>query len=86
MSCLPRPSVTESVLSQIGGRYVTVSAIMNNPNTDPHSFEASPSVANAISSARLVVQNGLGYDGFMNRIESASPDSKRQVIDVHRRP
>jgi zinc/manganese transport system substrate-binding protein len=71
-----------NVISQIGGRYVTVSAIMDNPNTDPHTFEASPSVANVISSAQLVVQNGIGYDNFMNRIESASPDSKRQVIDV----
>ena len=71
-----------NVISQIGGRYVTVSAIMDNPNTDPHTFEASPSVANVISSAQLVVQNGIGYDGFMNRIESASPSSRRQVIDV----
>jgi zinc/manganese transport system substrate-binding protein len=34
-----------NVISQIGGRYVTVAAIMSNPNTDPHSFEASASVA-----------------------------------------
>ena len=34
-----------NVISQIGGNYVSVSAIMSNPNTDPHTFEASPSVA-----------------------------------------
>ena len=34
-----------NVLSQIGGRYVKVSSILNNPNTDPHTFEASTSVA-----------------------------------------
>ncbi len=71
-----------NVISQIGGRYVTVSAIMDNPNTDPHTFEASRSVASVISSAQLVVQNGIGYDDFMSRIESASPDSKRQLINV----
>jgi zinc/manganese transport system substrate-binding protein len=70
------------VISQIGGRYVAVSAIESNPNTDPHSFEASPSVARTVASARLVVQNGVGYDTFMNRIESASPSSSRKVIDV----
>src|ERR1700722_11535273 len=32
-----------NVIGQIGGRYVKVSAIESNPNTDPHSFEASPS-------------------------------------------
>jgi zinc/manganese transport system substrate-binding protein len=71
-----------NVIGQIGGRYVTVSAIMSNPNTDPHSFEASPSVARVVSEAQIVVQNGIGYDSFMNRIEGASPSSKRKVIDV----
>ena len=31
-----------NVLSQIGGKYVHVSSILNNPNTDPHTFESSP--------------------------------------------
>lgn len=72
------------VISQIGGRYVSVSAIMRNPNTDPHSFEASPGVAQSVSAARLVVQNGAGYDAFMSRIEAASPSPSRRVIDVQR--
>ena len=70
------------VLSQIGGRYVHVSSILNNPNTDPHTFEASPQVAAEVSAAQLIVQNGVGYDTFMNKIESASPDPKRKVIVV----
>jgi zinc/manganese transport system substrate-binding protein len=73
-----------NVISQIGGRYVSVSAIESNPNTDPHTFEASPSVAQVVSAAKLVVQNGLGYDAYMNKIEAASPNSSRQVIDVQR--
>ncbi|MDE3132787.1 MAG: zinc ABC transporter substrate-binding protein [Acidobacteriota bacterium] len=72
------------VISQIGGRYVSVTAIMSNPNTDPHSFEASPGVAQTVSAAKLIVQNGVGYDSFMNRIESASPSAARKVIDVQR--
>jgi zinc/manganese transport system substrate-binding protein len=73
-----------NVIAQIGGRYVTVSAIESNPNADPHSFEASPNIAHAVSTARLIVQNGLGYDTFMNRIEAASPSSSRKIIDVQR--
>jgi len=68
------------VLGQIGGRYVHVSSILDNPNTDPHTFEASPSVASEVSAATLIVQNGVGYDMFMNKIESASPDARRKVI------
>jgi len=73
-----------NVLSQIGGRYVSVTAILDNPNTDPHTFEASPSVAQEVSAAQLIVQNGAGYDGFMNSIESASPDTSRRVIVVQK--
>ena len=71
-----------NVLAQIGGPYVHVSSILNNPNTDPHTFESSPSVAEEVSAAQLIVQNGVGYDTFMNKIESASPNSKRKVIVV----
>ncbi len=71
-----------NVLSQIGGRYVHVSSILNNPTTDPHTFESSPQVAEEVSGAQLIVQNGVGYDGFMNKIESASPSSSRKVIVV----
>ena len=71
-----------NVIGQIGGKYVHVTAIESNPNSDPHSFEASPSIAQLVSSAQLVVQNGLGYDTFMNKIEAAAPSSARKVIDV----
>jgi zinc/manganese transport system substrate-binding protein len=73
-----------NVISQIGGRYVKVAAIMSNPNTDPHTFEASASVAATVSEAKLVVQNGVGYDDFMSKIESASADPSRKVIDAQR--
>ena len=71
-----------NVLSQIGGKYVHVTAILDNPNTDPHTFEASPQVAQEVSSAQLIVQNGVGYDSWMSKIESASPSSQRKVIVV----
>ncbi|MGD0454532.1 MAG: zinc ABC transporter substrate-binding protein [Solirubrobacteraceae bacterium] len=73
-----------NVIEQVGGRYVSTLAIESNPNTDPHTFEASPSVAEVVGSAGLVVQNGVGYDTFMERIESASPSSRRRVIDVQK--
>ena len=72
------------VIQQVGGKYVQVSAVMSNPNTDPHTFEASPSTGRLINAARLVVQNGLGYDTFMNTIENAVPDSGRRVIVVQK--
>ena len=39
--------------------------------------EASPSVAEVVGAARLVVQNGLGYDTYMDRIEAAFASRER---------
>jgi zinc/manganese transport system substrate-binding protein len=70
------------VIEQIGGEYVDVSAVLSDPNTDPHSFEASVSIARQVAGADVVVQNGLGYDSYMGKIESASSSDSRDVIDV----
>ena len=57
-----------NVLGQIGGRYVQASAILDNPNTDPHTFEASPSVAQKVSAAHA--HQGRPMDHAM-RVEHA---------------
>jgi zinc/manganese transport system substrate-binding protein len=71
-----------NVIEQIGGKYVVVSAVLSDPNTDPHSFEASASIAKQVAGADVVVQNGLGYDSWMEKIESASASDSRDVVDM----
>ncbi len=67
-----------NVASQIGGPYVSVYSVDSNPNTDPHTYEATPSVGRKIARAKLLIENGVGYDSFMNRLASASPNSVAQ--------
>jgi zinc/manganese transport system substrate-binding protein len=69
-----------SVLSQIGGRYVHVTSVLDSPSTDPHTFEASPQVASEVAHAQLIVQNGLGYDTWIAKMEAATPAPGRKVI------
>ncbi len=71
------------VISQIAGPHVKVWAIETDPNTDPHEFEASPAIARSIAAASLIVENGLGYDSWVDRIIAASP-TRRTVINVRR--
>jgi zinc/manganese transport system substrate-binding protein len=70
------------VIAQIGGRFVTVSAIETDPNTDPHTFEVSPQIAEQIAEADLIVENGLGYDSWADRMIAAAPNAGRLVINV----
>lgn len=71
-----------SVVQAVGGPYVQVTAIENNPAADPHAFEASPSVARAFASADLVVLNGLGYDAWAQKLLAAAARPGRRVVDV----
>src|SRR5580658_4347508 len=70
------------IATQIGGASVKVTSILSNPDQDPHLFEASPSVARALSSASLVIDNGLGYDPWMMPLLSTAGSAHRQVIVV----
>ncbi|MBV8049531.1 MAG: metal ABC transporter solute-binding protein, partial [Paludibacterium sp.] len=65
---------------QVGGPLVQVTSIMNNPDQDPHLFEASASTARALSAARLVVYNGVDYDPWMDKLLSAARAPNRAEI------
>jgi zinc/manganese transport system substrate-binding protein len=54
----------------------------SNPNTDPHTYEATPSVGQKIAEANLLIENGVGYDTFVDTLASASPNPSREVINV----
>ena len=70
------------VIAQVGGKYVQVTSIESDPNTDPHTFEASPKIASQIAAAGLIVENGIGYDDWADKIMAAAPNASRKVINV----
>ena len=74
-------NVYGNIAETIGGDDVAVTSILSNPDQDPHSFEASPRTALAISKADLLIENGGGYDDYMTTLRS-STRSKAPVIDV----
>jgi zinc/manganese transport system substrate-binding protein len=70
------------LLAQIGGSRVTVSSLLNDPNADPHEFEASPQAAKTVADAKIVIVNDIGYDDFMQKLLAASTKPDRVVINV----
>jgi zinc/manganese transport system substrate-binding protein len=76
--------------AQIAGPDGTVTSILSNPDQDPHLFEASPSVARALSTAALVIYNGADYDPWMDKLLAAAPAPGRTVIIaaalMHKKP
>jgi zinc/manganese transport system substrate-binding protein len=75
-------NVWGDITKQIGGDHVVVTSIMSDPNADPHEYEADAKTAAALSKAQLVIENGLGYDDFMDKLLSASPNPSRAVLNA----
>ena len=71
-----------SIAKQLGGSKVTETSIISNPNTDPHDYEPTASDARAISMAKLVVVNGIGYDPWASKLLAANPVGGRQTLNV----
>jgi zinc/manganese transport system substrate-binding protein len=69
------------VVAAIGGDRVTVTSVLDEPSADPHSFEATVRTELAVSRADLVVENGGGYDDFMDTLV-ASTGSDAPVVDA----
>jgi len=71
-----------SVAQELGGKYVTVYSILNNPNQDPHLFSACNTTAKAISNADIVIANGAGYDNWEERLLSTNTKKRPSEINV----
>ncbi|HEX4492031.1 MAG TPA: zinc ABC transporter substrate-binding protein [Acidimicrobiia bacterium] len=73
-----------SLARQVAGDRADVSTIIEDPATDPHDYEATPSDARAIATAQYVILNGVGYDSWARKLLDADPESGRVVLDVGR--
>ena len=70
------------LVAKVAGDLVSVTSILSDPNVDPHTYETSFQNAQQVADATLVVENGLGYDAFLDHLIGASPRSDRKVVDV----
>lgn len=59
------------MVAQVGGDRVQVTSLVG-PDGDAHVFSPSPAEAKTLASARLVVVNGLGFEGWIDRLIAAS--------------
>lgn len=64
-------SILGDIVSNIGGGRIAVSTLVG-PDQDAHVFEARPADVAKVSRAKLVVVNGLGFEGWMDRLVKSS--------------
>lgn len=60
------------IAEEIGGNDVEVTSLISSASQDPHAFEASARDQLIVSRADLIVQNGAGYDAFVDALIQSS--------------
>jgi len=71
-----------SIAKQLAGTKASVTSIIVNPGTDPHSYEPNAQDARTIAGAQFAIVNGIGYDNWAPKLLEASPLSGRVVLNV----
>lgn len=68
------------IAQRIGGDDVRVTSIIDSPDKDPHEYQATARDQLALSTADVVIQNGGGYDDFIDTMIQALPDAGSHVL------
>ena len=82
LSIVASTDVYGSIASAIGGDLVDITSILDDPSQDPHSFEANARVQLELSKADIVIENGGGYDGFVDSMLSGAGNPNAVVLTV----
>jgi zinc/manganese transport system substrate-binding protein len=73
-------SILTDFLANIGGDRIAITTLVG-PNGDAHVYQPTPADAKAMKEARLVVMNGIDFEGWMKRLIKSS-GTKATVIEA----
>jgi zinc/manganese transport system substrate-binding protein len=71
-------SILGDLVQQVGGDRVALTVLIG-PGSDAHVYTPAPGDAKRVAGARLVVVNGLGFEGWLDRLIKAS-NTKAPVV------
>jgi zinc/manganese transport system substrate-binding protein len=75
-------NVYGDIAKTLGGSHVSVTSIIDDPDKDPHEYQADARTQLALSKAQVVIENGGGYDDFVGTMLTASKNTKALVVDA----
>jgi len=72
-------SILGDMVRQVGGDRVEVAALVG-PDGDAHVYEPTPADAKTLAAANILFVNGLGFEGWMDRLENSSGFKGKMVV------
>lgn len=73
-------SIIGDFAKQVGGERISLTTLVG-PGGDAHVYEPAPRDVSAMSDAAVVLVNGLQFDGFINRLATAS-GTKAPIVEL----
>ena len=72
-------SILGNLLAEVAGDKAAVSAVVG-PDMDAHAYQPRPGDARALAEAQVLVSNGLGFEGWIERLAKAAPFKGKAVV------
>lgn len=82
ISIVASTNVYGSIAEAVAGDAATVTSIIDSPDKDPHEYQADGQNQLSLSKAQIVIENGGGYDDFVDTMLSAAENSDATVLNV----
>ena len=64
-------SILGDMVKRIGGEHIAVTTLVG-PDGDTHVYQPTPADARAVSGAKILIVNGLQFEGWLDRLVDAS--------------
>lgn len=72
-------SILGDFVGEVGGEHVELSSLVG-PDTDAHTYQPRPADARTLAVAQALVSNGLGFEGWTDRLAKAAPFKGRAIV------
>ena len=72
-------SILADLLREVGGDRVEVATLVG-PDTDAHTYQPKPTDARTLAAARVLLSNGLGFEGWIDRLAEAAAFKGTHIV------
>lgn len=70
------------VAKQVAGQHGQVTSFINSSAVDPHDYQPGAKQAEEVTKSNVVIENGVGYDNWMNKLVKSSGNQDAKVVNV----
>ncbi len=72
-------SILGDMVREVGGERIELTVLVG-PDQDAHAYQPTPADARAVAAARVLVVNGLGFEGWIDRLARSAPFRGSRVV------